>query len=256
MRRGMIAMLAGMLVFAFSTNVALANGGENNNNNEGGQLEGVIESLPPGPGLVGDWVVSGVKVHVTASTEIDQEGGPVAVGASVDVEGTAEADGSITADQISVQETSDDDEFGDIQFEGTIQALPASGLVGDWTVSGIKVHVTTATELGGSFAVGTAVQVEGLLEVDGSVTASQIEAQDQNDDDNEISATLDGVLQHLPNTPGHVGTWTVSTQTVRVMKGTRIVTHGHQLTKGTHLKVKGAWRHSGTIRATKVVVRG
>jgi len=42
---------------------------------------------------------------------------------------------------------SDDDQFGDVEFHGVIEALPDPGPVGDWTVSGRTVHVTDATDL-------------------------------------------------------------------------------------------------------------
>ena len=56
------------------------------NEGESDKLEGVIASLPGTAGFVGDWVVSGTTVHVTADTEIEQEHGPIAVGATVEVE--------------------------------------------------------------------------------------------------------------------------------------------------------------------------
>src|SRR5215475_2408964 len=70
----------------------------------------------------------------------------------------------------------DDDKF---EFTGIISALPnTSNLVGDWTVAGRTVHVTAATEIerdGGDPAVGKIAEIEGTLNNDGSVSATEIE---------------------------------------------------------------------------------
>jgi hypothetical protein len=221
------------------------------------ELHGVIESLPGTPGFVGDWIVSGTTVHVTADTEIEQEDGQVAVGATVEVKGTTAADGSITADKIEVSEAEDDDEFGEIELEGFVQALPATpDLVGDWTVSGLTVHVTTATEIeqeDGTIVVGSAVEVEGLLESDGSVTARKIETEDAEDVD-EDSMTLTGTATVVPRTDDHSGMWRVSTHAVRVRHTTAIV-HERRLSRGSTVRVFGTFRANGSMLASRIVVK-
>jgi hypothetical protein len=228
------------------------------------ELEGVVESLPGTPDLVGDWRVSGTTVHVSASTEIDDEHGAVVVGATVEVKGTPNADGSITADEIEVKDDGDDDdqgddedEFGQIEFEGFVQALPATaGFVGDWRVSGLTVHVTTDTELeldGGTVAVGDAVKVEGTLAQDGTVTAREIDSEDQSDVD-EDSTSLTGVATSMPG-GDHVGRWRVSHHAVKVTAATRIV-HERRLDKGSAVRVTGTYRANGSMRASKIVVKG
>lgn len=105
---------AARTVFIFSTLallVVLAPPTDASGPRGGFELKGVIESLPAG-GLVGDWVVSGVTVHVSAETMINQEHGAAAVGAKVEVKGTQEADGSITACCIKVEETEGDGDSG------------------------------------------------------------------------------------------------------------------------------------------------
>ncbi len=223
------------------------------------EFDGVIESLPATPGFIGDWVVSGTTVHVTASTEIEQDDGVIAVGASVEVEGIAEADGSITASEVEVEEGAEEDDFGTVEFFGTVQSLPATlGFIGDWVVSGRTVHVTTATEIEqehGVLAVGVFVEVKGLPEADGSVTASKVEVKgpDDEDEDEDGTVLLTGVVQRVPQ--GLTGTWRVSKHAVRVGQSTRIVPHG-QLQSGATVRVHGRWRLNGSIRATRIVVRG
>ena len=50
------------------------------------------------------WQVSGRTIQVTEVTEIDQEMGSVDVGVAVEVEGEAQADGSILASEIEVED--------------------------------------------------------------------------------------------------------------------------------------------------------
>ncbi len=249
---GTIAVVAVLAALVPATVAAAGDGGE-----DGDQLEGVIESLPATAGFVGDWVVSGTTVHVTADTELEQEDGQVAVGASVEVEGTLQADGSIAADRIEVTEGEDEDEFGEIQLEGFVQALPSTaGFVGDWIVSGTTVHVTTTTEIDqedGQVAVGAAVEVEGLAEADGSITASKIEVKDGQDVD-EDSVRLTGTVTVVPNTQDHSGTWRVSHHAVRVRPSTRIA-HEGRLARGSSVRVFGTLRASGAIRASRIVVK-
>src|ERR1051325_10726772 len=66
------------------------------------EVQGTIQSLPSGS-LIGDWRVANRTIHVTSSTRIDQEHGQAAVGAVVEVKGTPQSDGSITATRIEVK---------------------------------------------------------------------------------------------------------------------------------------------------------
>src|SRR6195256_2168545 len=71
------------------------------------------------------------------------------------------------------------------EFEGTVDAIDGAVL----TVAGRKVAVTDATKIrkddaAATFAdlmLGTPVEVEGTLNADGSVTASEIEIEDKNE---------------------------------------------------------------------------
>jgi Domain of unknown function (DUF5666) len=66
-------------------------------------LEGVIQQLPVGR-LFGIWMVSQRAVVVTEATVIEEEDGPIRVGAKVDVKGFVQPDGSITATNIETDE--------------------------------------------------------------------------------------------------------------------------------------------------------
>ena len=64
---------------------------------------GNVEELPNTTGRIGDWKVTGTIVHVSATTFIEQDNAPVAVGVVVQVEGARRADGSVGADKIEVK---------------------------------------------------------------------------------------------------------------------------------------------------------
>jgi Domain of unknown function (DUF5666) len=146
-------------------------------------LKGAIEGLPAGSGLSGDWRVAGHTVHVTASTIINTEHGTIALGALVEVTGTARSDGSIDAARIEVNPSSSPVDGGgeSVSVKGTIESMPAGTPIGDWMVSGSTVHVTSKTKMkgyygsGGGFGVGVRVKVKGIQNADGSVEANRIQ---------------------------------------------------------------------------------
>lgn len=164
--------------------VFLASEIEVKSNVEGGdgrdELKGTIESLPSS-GLIGDWTVSGRTVHVSDSTKINQEHGAVAVGAQVEIHGQLRTDGSLDARRIEVKPSAPDDRGSPLNFKGTIEAMPSSGLVGDWTISGKTVHVSDSTRIKqehGQVAVGVRVKVKGRRLADGSINAQMIQVKD------------------------------------------------------------------------------
>jgi hypothetical protein len=59
--------------------------------------------------------------------------------------------------------------------------MPASGLLGSWQVGDRAFTVTAGTEVkdpAGAFAVGVFVKVHGLRADDGTITAREIELED------------------------------------------------------------------------------
>lgn len=72
---------------------------------QGANLKGTIQSLPSGPGLIGDWIINNQAVHVTSSTKLKREHGAFAVGTRVKVKGLRLGDGSIVATKIQVRDS-------------------------------------------------------------------------------------------------------------------------------------------------------
>jgi hypothetical protein len=245
-----ILALVALIVGSSPGNAAYAS-----DNNET-KFTGVIESLPNTAGFIGDWTVSGRTVHVTAATRIEQEDGPVAVGAAVKVEGNSRSDNSVDAEEIEVKEGADDE--AEVKFKGTIETLPATpGFIGDWRVGGRTIHVSSSTRIeteGRPVAVGAFVEIEGTQRADGSMDASKIEVESNvaGDDGRD---ELKGTIESLPNTPGFVGDWRVSGRTIRVTAATFLDQEHGPVAVRAFVEVKGTIRADGSIDATKIEVK-
>ena len=73
---------------------------------------------------------------------------------------------------------------GEVEVDGVVEAMPATGVVGTWQISGRTVVVTETTEIDqeqGQLAVGSLGEVEGTEQADGSILASELEFEDDDD---------------------------------------------------------------------------
>ena len=233
-------------------------GGQDDDQGED-DFKGTIQSFPAAP-FVGDWNIGGKIIHVTAATRIDTEMGPVAVGAFAEVKGTQRADGSIDATKIEIKSNVGGND-GRNEINGTIERLPAGSLIGDWTVSGRTVHVTSSTTINqehGAAAVGAKVEVSGTLRADGSLDAARIEVKGNsgsNDDNNEGSpVNVKGAIERLPDSADLTGDWVVKGRTVHVTSSTKMKTEHGAIGIGVRVKIKGLQMADGTVVATKVQV--
>jgi hypothetical protein len=222
------------------------------------EIHGMIEQLPAS-GFVGDWVVSGRAVRVTSSTVIEQEHGAVAVGATVEVHGISQTDGSLEATRIEVNPSGGGHPGeGEMHFFGTVESLPESGGPGVWIVSGRMVRVTAATtierEHGAVPGVGSSVEVEGQQLSDGSVEARMVEVKTGGAPGGGQAGgyiELKGRVESLPS-GGLIGDWTVRGRTVRV-DTTTAIEQGHGAVRvGAFVEVHGNQRADGSIDAGRI----
>ena len=232
-------------------------GDDDDDDNDQPEFKGTIQSLPGTAGFIGDWIVGGRTIHVSSSTRIEAEDGPVAVGAFVEIEGTVRADGSMDATKIEVESNVNNDDGRD-ELKGTIESLPAGqGFVGDWRVSGRTVHVTPSTNLKqkhGAFVVGARVEVKGTMRADGSIDATRIEVKSASSGPGGEGqkVNLKGMIQGLPSGTGLIGAWTVDNRTVHVTASTKLKTEHGNFAVGVKVKVKGLQLADGSIVATKI----
>ena len=225
-----------------------------------GELIGPIQSLPAN-GLLGLWQVAGRTVQVVSTTTLEQEEGGFAIGAIVEVEGLPDANGVIIASKIELRSggaPAPQPEPEDVEIVGTIDALPANGLIGTWQVAGRAVVVTTATELdaeNGAFAVGVTVKVEGSLDSTGALVAAQIETK-PGSGASEPPLEFFGTIDALPSgASGVIGIWNVGGKLVNVTAQTLIEAQAAPIAIGTVVEVGGWLQADGMIDAPQIEAR-
>src|SRR6266849_432186 len=156
---------------------------------------------------------------------------------------------------ISGASVTEHNELTETEFEGTVDTIDGMVL----TVAGRKVAVTDATKIrnddaAATFAdlvLGTPVEVEGTLNADGSVTASEISIEDKNDA--ERIAFVGTLTQITGNT------LTVGGRTVKVSSATMIVKGDTALTLadlkvGDRVLVRGTVQADKSVNATRIRV--
>lgn len=233
-------------------------GGGDDDNGSDDEIHGMIASLPSG-GLIGDWVVGSRTVHVSASTSIETEHGQVAIGASVEVHGVPQSDGSLDATRIEVNPSNGGgSSSGEAKFYGTVDSLPSGDLVGMWMVSGRAVRVEASTvierEHGVAPGVGSYVEVEGNQQQDGSIAARKVEVKTGTGGSGSSSTgyiEIRGSVATLPAS-GFAGEWIVGSQRVNVTASTVIEQRGITIQRGTLVEVRGNGRADGSIDAAHI----
>ena len=145
-------------------------------------------------GLVEDiqadhWVVAGVTFLVTTETEIKDA---IVIGDSVKVEATPQADGTYLAHEIELEDQASSADHTD--FFGQVTAMDAAS----WTVGGLTFLVTPSTEIKDAIVVGDFVKIEALVGADGSLTALEIELEEDQigDDDGEDDSSDEQEDEH------------------------------------------------------------
>src|SRR3989441_5405051 len=215
------------------------------------EFTGVISNLPNTAGLIGDWVVGGRTVHVTASTRIEQEDGSRAVGKTVEVEGVLEQNGTVDATEIEVK--SNTESPTEFLFRGRVEHLPSTaGFIGDWTVSGRTIHVSSSTviqQVEAPLAIGIPVKVIGTLRTDGTIDATKVQTEKV---EHTTFFKFTGPVQTLPGTANLIGDWMVGGRIVHVTSLTQIERDEGPITAGTIVEVKGTVRTDGSIDAVKI----
>src|SRR5436309_16129500 len=156
---------------------------------------------------------------------------------------------------ISGASVTEHSEQTETEFEGTVDAIDGMVL----TVAGRKVAVTDATRIrkddaAATFAdlvLGTPVEVEGTLNADGSVTASEISIEDSNEAERiAFVGTLTQIAGNTLTVDGvtvHVGSATV------IVKGDTTLTLA-DLKLGDRLLVRGTVQADKSINATRIRV--
>jgi cytoskeletal protein CcmA (bactofilin family) len=157
---------------------------------------------------------------------------------------------------VSGDEASEDNEQTETEFEGTVEAISGTVL----TIAGRMVAVTDATMIGkdgaaATFAeltLGTPVEVEGTLNADGTVTASEIRIEEQ--EKNAERAAFVGTLTQISGNTLTVGGVMVNVgPTTMIVKGDTALALA-DLAVGDRVLVRGAVQADKSINATRIRV--
>ncbi|MGE5099248.1 MAG: DUF5666 domain-containing protein [Deltaproteobacteria bacterium] len=236
------------------------------------ELSGIVQNMPAA-GLIGDWTIAGQNVRTDASTSIDQQSGPLTVGAIVEVKAIAQPVGAPLAQSIEVKQAAasagapgggggggiDDGAAHEAQVSGAIEALPASGTSGTWTVAGRQVLVVDATVIrldGGVVAVGAIVEVHGTVDASGAVIASDVEVKTSTT--GTTGAVVSGGIVEVLGTIGAVpsggllGTWTVAGLTFTVDASTKLDSEQGAFVVGATVEVHAVKQSDGSLLARAI----
>lgn len=142
----------------------------------GGNLEaevkGFVENL-----VSGQFEINGLTVIFDASDLDSEDFGnrPLANGQFVEVHGTALSATMIEATRIELEDDLVDDDFndGEIEIEGVIQAVrpDAQGIGGVIVINGLEIRVNDVSQ----FSAGMRVEIEGILQSDGTIVIIRLE---------------------------------------------------------------------------------
>jgi len=128
---------------------------------EGSPTKWIVTSSNSYNGETQTWTV-----WVSDETEIHPEDADIQVGSWVKGYGELNEDGSVNALGVQVVPAPR------VSFAGEIQQQPTDGIIGDWVIQGVTVHVTEDTRVVGDPANWNGyAQGYGTLNPDGSVTA-------------------------------------------------------------------------------------
>ncbi len=207
------------------------------------RFDGTVESIAS-PAII----VSGRTVITTSATQFERGGAAITlvdvqIGDRVEVEGTPQADRSVLARTISVEESESAadggaapvDDPAKVEFEGALTAIAGSQL----TVDGVTVSISTTTVIengdaradASALAVGQRLKIEGELQTDKSVAATKIEIHTASKpEDTHVTGAVAAI-------DTAAGTLTIGDSTVHVNGNTRFEGGDHQVNGLTDLKV-------------------
>ncbi len=223
------------------------------------ELRGIVDSAPD-PGPAGDWMVAGLTVRVSDTTEINSDAGAAATGACVKAEGSLDDNGALLASQVRVLEEGGcaAPNASDVEFSGKIETVPDNALAGPWTVMGLNVTVNDMTELNlelGPALPGVCVEVEGSAEM-GAVTAREVRVLGLDcgaPPADQTMVTFQGQVQSIPP-EGTTGVWRISGRSVLVGDSTTVEFNGRDPETGLCVEAEGNLLAAGIVNASRLTL--
>ncbi|MEZ4710765.1 MAG: DUF5666 domain-containing protein [Caldilineaceae bacterium] len=221
--------------------------------NQRTRLIGVVQSLPD-TGLEGEWVVSTVRVKVTADTKVSRLHRLLTEDAWVKVDGAMNADGVLEAKHLHVIRTRHYHKLG-----GVLDSMSDTEIV----VNGIPVQLGEDVRIKGDPQVGNWVHVYMMLSDDNVLTAVKLvgrhnhgsQPQPQPDQPDGDVITFMGIVNELP-----IGTlfgeWKVNGVVLNVPEGAVIDEHKGAVAVGALVSVKATVEinNGATFTAIEIAV--
>jgi len=225
------------------------------------EFEGPIQLLPEDESYLGTWVVDGISVTVTITTQL--RGVTPTVGLNAEVEGELLGADSVLAHRIKVEPVRQER----VELEGAVVAtdtIPGVWVIETQSPSGtqeISVTVTLSTcinESRGRLELGAWVEVKALEQPDGTLEAIHIKVEDGRPAEAR-EVEFEGIIHALPPSApqSYRGQWVLLTLadsipvTVTVTANTEIV---GQPGIGAHAKVEGLLQGNGGVRARSIEI--
>ena len=209
------------------------------------EFKGTVESLTGiSPTLT--LLVSGRVVTTTAQTVFLD---PIAVGDFVEVDGFLQADQSVRAKKIKLEDNPLVEL--EVEFRGSIVALPADpDWLGQWVVGAYTVTVDATTAIDtrrGQPAIGALAEIKAERQPDNSLLAVRLKIEDAAEFENEIE--FKGVISDLTGTGPYtmqVAGHAVTTNDATIISGT--------LANGVLVEVHGGLQADNSVLATRIKV--
>jgi hypothetical protein len=244
-------------------------------------LEGTTESISLDEGVVTAVVVNGQTILIDNNTKIE---GTLVAAAKVEVKYITQPDSTLLATRIDVEDSDDqenindddtdcdnsdidNDDIEDNKTEGSLASFSDTEVV----VNGQTILIDSNTRIEGTLAEGAKVDVKYVVQGDGSLLATKIEIED-NDDEEDVSdkdeddvdeedvdsddSDIDNGNIEENETAGRLVSFSdtevvVNSQTILIDSNTRIE---DTLVEGSKVEVKYITQADNTLLATKIEV--
>ena len=226
---------------------------------EEGHAFGIIDGLPAGNTLLGQWSIGGIAYEVDASTDLEAEHSPFAVGARVRVEYHTKEGGLRVADEIET--TGDDGEVrdpGHTKLLGFVEQMPPSGFLGVWKIAGAEFVVNESSVLEeehGLFGVGSYVEVEYSISAPGRVVHEmKTHVPPSAGDDTRLGVItgMESAMQASEIEQTGSSQWTIGGVSYTVTTATRLVDGASDLAIGSTALVNSYVAGDGRAIATSI----
>ena len=189
------------------------------------EIQGTVDSVSDGL-----WKIAGRAFVIDAGTVF--VGAPGA-GDFVEVRFHSDGQGHDVADRIAKEDPND----GEFELRGVVEAMGDTS----WTISGQVILVNGSTQVVGAPALGDTVEAEGVKAADGTLTASKIQKEDaQGENEVEFSGKVESISPDA---------WTVAGRNL-VVNAATVIEGAPKV--GDTVEVKANQAADGSLTATRI----